>query len=1267
MPPRSQVACLAVALQDHMSALLALPGARPPGSAPGAAPSLAQRLGLAPAPAALLTPEQWEAVHAGARARADPRVDACAVCLEPFADCATAQALLSCGHVFHAACLRAFEAHARSRACPLCRAPCYQTRAITDAADARAAAAATRIQAVARGWLARRALVAALVRQPRPPRAQRLRRLWAAGRLAAAAGAALAAGAGAGAGDLDGLFAELDASLGASRRLADPAAARAAAAAGSDGQAAGGCKPNAPAPRADRAGSAMLAALGQQRGASRRVAHALPALARLRAQRAGAAVQGVGLRPFSSSDGKDGKEKEAGFMQGILRSWTEKKGDGGADGKDAGSGVLVPHSPEHKHRKMFVVELGRKPLFPGIYTPVLVLKNERLIREVMDARKAGGQAYVAAFLAKPDKVLAEEAAARGDKPDGGAAGAGGEAGGGPSEQGGLERLYEVGTFAQVHTILAGDTADSAQLLLLGHRRLKRETLVSSDPLRVGVSHLRDEPYASDDITKATSMELVNTMKDLLNMNPLYGEQFRTLMSLTGSIDLNDLSRLVDAAASLTSADDVTLQGVLECLHVPTRAQMVLELLKKEVELCKLQADIREQVEAKIMKEQRRMILMEQLKSIKRELGLEKDDKASLIGNFQAKWEPKKAAAPEEVRKVVQDELDKLAGLEPVSPEFNVTRTYLEWLTCLPWGSTTTEIFDIPHAQQVLDAEHYGLQDVKARILEFIAVSRLRGSAQGKILCLVGPPGVGKTSIGRSIAATLGRKYFRFSVGGLADVAEIKGHRRTYVGAMPGKMVQCLKSTGSSNPLVLIDEIDKLGRGHTGDPASALLELLDPEQNSGFVDHYLDVPLDLSKVLFVCTANVLDTIPGPLLDRMEVIRLSGYTSDEKRAIARRYLEPQSQADSGVPGDAVEVTDGAMDVLIEEYAREAGVRNLKKQLEKIYRKAALTLVKQGAKLVAVDPPGAAGGADAGASSGSEQESGGEEAAAVGEAGSGSGSSGSGSGGSGGSGDAASSSGGSSSTAGGAAGGAAAARSAASSPAAAQIVLGPEGLQEYVGLPPFAADKFYDTATPVGVVMGLAWTAMGGATLYVEAAPIVEGGEGKGRLTTTGQLGDVMRESASIAHTYARAFLARRSPGSTYFNTTALHVHVPAGATPKDGPSAGCTIITALLSLALDTPVAPGLAMTGEVSLTGKVLPIGGVKEKLLAARRSGVTDVIFPLGNQREYEEVPADLKAGVTPHFVECYDQVFALAFPGLPPSAGAGAGAGQAPPQEQQQ
>uniref|UniRef100_A0A9I9E0L7 endopeptidase La n=1 Tax=Cucumis melo TaxID=3656 RepID=A0A9I9E0L7_CUCME len=504
-----------------------------------------------------------------------------------------------------------------------------------------------------------------------------------------------------------------------------------------------------------------------------------------------------------------------------------------------------------------------------------------------------------------------------------------------------------------------------------------------------------------------------------------------------------------------------------------------------------------------------------------------------------------------------------------------------------------ENFDVLGAQKILDEDHYGLTDVKERILEFIAVGKLRGSSQGvcymagKIICLSGPPGVGKTSIGRSIARALNRKFFRFSVGGLVDVAEIKGHRRTYIGAMPGKMVQCLKNVGTANPLVLIDEIDKLGRGHAGDPASALLELLDPEQNANFLDHYLDVPIDLSKVLFVCTANVIEMIPNPLLDRMEVIAIAGYITDEKMHIARDYLEKATREACGIKPEQVEVTDAALLGLIENYCREAGVRNLQKHIEKIYRKIALHLVRKGAsnetelaeivesneeKVDIVDESSKS-------SSGSESQSDGElidessqdqkvESSAEAEK--------------------------------------------ISSDLLAddslpnqlvdakddesdvtnkveKVIVDSTNLADYVGKPVFHAERIYNQ-TPVGVVMGLAWTAMGGSTLYIETTQ-VEQGEGKGALHITGQLGDVMKESAQIAHTLARAILLEKEPDNPFFANTKLHLHVPAGATPKDGPSAGCTMMTSLLSLAMKKPVKKDLAMTGEVTLTGKILPIGG----------------------------------------------------------------------------
>ncbi|RQM30780.1 hypothetical protein B5M09_013114 [Aphanomyces astaci] len=503
--------------------------------------------------------------------------------------------------------------------------------------------------------------------------------------------------------------------------------------------------------------------------------------------------------------------------------------------------------------------------------------------------------------------------------------------------------------------------------------------------------------------------------------------------------------------------------------------------------------------------------MEQLKTIKKELGLEKDDKEAMLAKFRQRLNDFKIPSNAETP-----------------------------------GKSTTENFDIVAAKIILDADHYGLTDVKQRILEFIAVSKLLGKVQGRIICLVGPPGVGKTSIGKSIARSLNREFYRFSVGGLSDVAEIKGHRRTYIGAMPGKVIQCLKTTQSSNPLILIDEIDKLGRGYQGDPASALLELLDPSQNTSFVDHYLDVPVDLSRVLFVCTANVTDTIPGPLLDRMELIRLSGYDGPEKVAIANQYLVPKALEKSGLKEGSEHVpptlslTEGSIEDLVKRYCREAGVRNLEQHIEKIFRKVALEVVENLANTSHEDEH--------------------------------------------------------------------------------NFTISPDKLHKYVGQPRF--------------------------TSYVDLCISPKFGlfeRGKGSLVTTGQMGSVMEESTKIAHTFARHKLEQvLEPDNAFFEAD-LHLHVPEGATPKDGPSAGCTMVTALLSLALDKPVKSDLAMTGELSLTGKVLPVGGIKEKTIAARRSGVTTLVLPFGNQKDFEELPDYLKQGLDVHFATVYDDVYKVA------------------------
>ncbi|XP_010548774.2 PREDICTED: lon protease homolog 1, mitochondrial [Tarenaya hassleriana] len=777
----------------------------------------------------------------------------------------------------------------------------------------------------------------------------------------------------------------------------------------------------------------------------------------------------------------------------------------------------------------------------------------------------------------------------------------------------LDRLHQVGTLVQISSI-QGD-----QVTIIGYRRLRITEMVSEDPLTVKIDHLKDKPYdKDDDVIKATSFEVISTLRDVLRKNPLWRDHVATYNQHMGDFNY---PKVADFGAGISGANKDQAQQVLEELDVYKRLQLTLELLKKEIEISKIQESIAKAIEEKISGEQRRYLLNEQLKAIKKELGVETDDKSALSAKFRERIEPRKDKIPAHVMQVIEEELTKLQLLEASSSEFNVTRNYLDWLTILPWGDHSDENFEILRAQKILDEDHYGLTDVKERILEFIAVGKLRGTSQGKIICLSGPPGVGKTSIGRSIARALNRKFFRFSVGGLADVAEIKGHRRTYVGAMPGKMVQCLKSVGTENPLVLIDEIDKLGRGHAGDPASALLELLDPEQNANFLDHYLDVTLDLSKVLFVCTANVIDMIPNPLLDRMEVISIAGYITDEKKHIARDYLEKTAREECGIKPEQVEVSDAALLSLIENYCREAGVRNLQKQIEKIYRKIALKLVREGASKesadasehneamsdVNTDSESSENPIDKESEGSTVQtnESTSEQPIESKEE-------------------------------------LQSEKTGAEAGNVEKVVIDESNLADYVGKPVFHAERIYEQ-TPVGVVMGLAWTSMGGSTLYIETT-VVEEGDGKGGLHLTGQLGDVMKESAQIAYTVSRRILLEKEPENTFFANTKLHLHVPAGATPKDGPSAGCTMITSLLSLAMKKPVRRDLAMTGEVTLTGRILPIGGVKEKTIAARRSQVKTIIFPEANRRDYDELAENVREGLDVHFVDDYAQIFELAF-----------------------
>ena len=679
---------------------------------------------------------------------------------------------------------------------------------------------------------------------------------------------------------------------------------------------------------------------------------------------------------------------------------------------------------------------------------------------------------------------------------------------------------------------------------IGRARIRR--WISRKPPYVVQVDYPESPLERDDETRAYAMALVGAIKELVPLNPLYNEELKHYLM---RFSPEDPSPLTDFASTLTSASGSELQDVLETLPVLERMHKVLPLLKKEIEVARLQDKISSQVNETVSERQREFFLREQLKVIKQELGLSKDDRTANADKFEERLA--KLNAPLEVMERIREEMEKLAVLETGSPEYGVTRNYLDWMTSVPWGVHSTDKLDLAHARGVLEAEHDGLDDVKKRILEFIAVGAYKGEISGSIILLVGPPGVGKTSIGRSIAHALGREFYRFSLGGMRDEAEIKGHRRTYIGAMPGKFVQALKQVKVANPVIMLDEIDKVGASYHGDPASALLEVLDPEQNSEFLDHYLDMRVDLSKVLFVCTANQLDTIPGPLLDRMEVIRLAGYIAEEKLAIAKNHLWPKLLQRAGVKSARLAITDAALRHVIDGYSREAGVRGLEKRLSSLVRKSVVRLLGE---------------------------------------------------------------------------------------PKARLRIGRAEVEKLLGAPVFVKER---VMRGVGVVTGLAWTSMGGATLPVEASRVHSLARG---FKLTGKLGEVMRESAEIAYSYAMSHLARYHANPAFLDEALVHLHVPEGATPKDGPSAGVTMATALISLASKRGINRPLAMTGELTLTGQVLPVGGIREKVIAARRIGIRELVLPEANRKDFDELPEYLRAGFEVHFARRYDDVFRAVF-----------------------
>jgi ATP-dependent Lon protease len=689
---------------------------------------------------------------------------------------------------------------------------------------------------------------------------------------------------------------------------------------------------------------------------------------------------------------------------------------------------------------------------------------------------------------------------------------------------GWDDLYEIGTAAIVHKLIRVPDG-TLRILVQGLRRIKLERRVEDEPYLIG-----DFVEVPDEIEETKELEALTR-----NVQSLFGRIIAAVPYLPEELQIaaanvDDPSALSHLVASTMRLKTEEKQALLATANVEERLRSISGILSRELEVIELGSKIQSQVQSEMEKGQREYFLRQQLKAIQEELG-EGDEQQAEVNELRSRLE--ELDLPEEVRKAAERELSRLEKLPPAAAEYGVIRTYLDWILTIPWNATTEDTLDLDQARRVLDEDHFDLEKVKDRIIEYLAVSKLKGDVSGPILCFVGPPGVGKTSLGQSIARTLGRKFVRISVGGVRDEAEIRGHRRTYIGAMPGTILRALRDAESKNPVFLIDEIDKMGADWRGDPSSAMLEVLDPEQNSTFRDHYLDLPFDLSKVLFICTANQLETIPGPLLDRMDVIQLSGYTEDEKVEIAKRYLLPKQLEANGLKPEQIEIGDDEIRLVIREYTREAGLRNLERRIGDLLRKAATRIARGETERVVVDE------------------------------------------------------------------------------AAVRESLGPRR---------FAGDPRKRTADP-GVATGLAVTQVGGDVLFIEATAY----PGKGRLQITGQLGEVMQESAQAALSWVRSHAEELGIDPQWFADNDVHIHVPAGAVPKDGPSAGVAMATAIVSLVTGRTVSDEVGMTGEITLTGQVLQIGGVREKVLAAQRAGLSKVILPRDNEADLTELPAETR------------------------------------------
>lgn len=765
---------------------------------------------------------------------------------------------------------------------------------------------------------------------------------------------------------------------------------------------------------------------------------------------------------------------------------------------------LIVSSDNFLPNKLTIIPLTSRPIFPGIFTPLMIDAPEdvKIIEESCD--KDG---FIGIVLVKNQ-----------------------------NENPTVSDLYKVGTAARI--IKKVNLPDGGvNVFISTQKRFKiRRTLHQSAPMAVAVDYLDDEEADTFEV-KALTRALISEMKDVSQNNPLFSEEMRLNM-----VNIDNPGKIADFIASILNVEKEEQQKILETVNVRERMEQVLVFIKKEQELLRVQKKIQKELNDRIEKNQRESFLREEMRSIQEELGETAEGIATDYQKFKKKIE--ELAFEGEIKETVESELEKFRLLDPNSSEYIGTRNFLDLVCNLPWKMETVNDYDLVRAKKVLENDHFGLEDVKKRIIEYLAVRKLKGDCKGSILLLVGPPGVGKTSVGRSIANAMNKPFYRFSVGGMHDEAEIKGHRRTYIGAMPGKIIQGLKITKSKSPVFMIDEIDKMGVGHNGDPAAALLEVLDPEQNVSFRDNYLDLPFDVSNVFFILTANSLDSIPGPLLDRAEIIHLSGYIDQEKIEIAKKYLIPKNLEKNGLKKNQVKYSKSAIVKIAQEYARESGVRNFEKCLDKIHRKLITDFLMNEDQTQEILEK--------------------------------------------------------------------------------TITIEENDLYKYLGKPVFDESEIKVASKP-GTAIGLAWTSMGGDTLLIESTCFA----GKGGLILTGQMGDVMKESSQIAFNWARKFvLDRGAKKSKWFDENIIHLHIPEGATPKDGPSAGITMATTFVSLFMHKKIKPHLAMTGELSLTGQVLPIGGLREKTVAAKRNKIKTIIIPKANQKDLEEIPENVKSGI---------------------------------------